>query len=324
MEELPERALYDIYAHTIETRFSAFGTRTFEDARFDMAQTLQTYDKTNRIDQTLLDIINTPESHGRFRNDLETYIAKHGLDGWIDSGESLVFLTDHGQFTDVPVLAETLGRIGLGRRETTVQVVSEMISEIELDVGEGAFAVIDKLRNISSVVQTVPRLDGHPTDDVRAYRDRKNAYALKVLEAVQNTEGSMTVMSLVARHNAPSKKGHTLYIHEPNRRTLEPYVNSAAKIVPVYIDCPTFGPGGSVVPADIRYEFFQPMFISDARADGRKIVEMFRAATSRTVGDRYRHGVKVRSWRAQMAKRRVKAAMPVTQGREPLEPRPDY
>ena len=48
----------------------------------------------------------------------------------------------HGQFTDVPVLAETLGRM------------------MSLDVGEGEFAVINKLRNISAVVQTVPRLDG--------------------------------------------------------------------------------------------------------------------------------------------------------------------
>ena len=324
MEELPERALYDIYAQTIAARFPAFGARSFEDARFAMAQTLHTYDDSKGIDQGLLDIIVTPESHARFCEDLEAFISKHGLRGWINAGESLVFLTDHGQFTDVPVLAETLGRIGLGRRATTVQVVSEMISEIELDVGAGEFPVMDTLRNISSVVQTVPRLDGHPTEDVRQYRDRKNAYALKILDAVRNTEGSMTVMSLVARHNTASKMGHTLYIHEPNRRTLEGYVESTAKIVPVCIDCPTFGEGGSVVPAEIRYEFFRPMFINDSREDGRKIVEMFREATNRMVGDRYRHGVKVRSWRAQMAKQRVKAALPVTHGREPVEPRPDY
>ncbi len=321
---MPERALYDIYAGVIASRFPAFGARPFEDARFAMAQTLHTYDDGKGVDQALVDMIITPESHHRFGEDLEAFVSKHGLRGWIDAGESLVFLTDHGQFTDVPVLAETLGRIELGRRTTTVQVVSEMISEIELDIGSGLFPVMEALRNISSVVQTVPRLDGAPTDAVRAYRDRKNASALKILEAVRNTEGSMTVMSLVARHNAASKKGHTLYIHEPNRRTLEGYVESAAKIVPVYIDCPTFGEGGSVVPAEIRYEFFQPMFINDSRADARKIVEMFREATSRTVGDRYRHGVKVRSWRAQMAKRRVKAALPATHGREPVNPRPDY
>lgn len=321
---MPERALYDIYAQAIATRFPAFGARTFEDARFAMAQTLHTYDDSQGVNQGLVDMIITPESHSRFAEDLEAFISKHGLRGWIDAGESLVFLTDHGQFTDVPVLAETLGRIELGRRTTTVQVVSEMISEIELDIGNGAFPVIETLRNISSVVQTVPRLDGDPTDDVRAYRDRKNAYALKILEAVRKTEGSMTVMSLVARHNAASKKGHTLFIHEPNRRTLEGYVESSAKIVPVCIDCPTFGEGGSVAPAEIRYEFFQPMFIHDSRADARKIVEMFREATNRMVGDRYRNGVKVRSWRAQMAKRRVKAALPATHSRESVEPRPDY
>ncbi len=289
-----------------------------------MAKTLHAWDDSKDIDQSLVDMIVTPGSHDRFYDDLETFVAKHGLRGWIDSGESLVFLTDHGQFTDVPVLAETLGRIELGRRATTVQVVSEMISEIELDIGDGPFPVMDALRQISAVVQSVPRLDGDPNDVVLSYRDRKNAVALSVLEAVRNTEGSMTVMSLVARHNAASKKGHTLYIHEPNRRSLEGYVKSSAKIVPVYIDCPTFGEGGSITPAEMRYEFFQPMFINDSRQDGRKIVEMFREATSRAVGARYRHGVKVRSWRAQMAKNRVQAALPAPHGREQMNPRPDY
>ncbi len=324
MDHFPERALYDIYAETITTRFPAFGVRDFDDARFAMAQTLHSYDGRSSIDQGLLDIIVTPQSHDRFAEDLEAFVVKHGLRGWVASGESLVFVTDHGQFTDVPVMAETVGRIGLGRRPTTVQVVSEMISEIELDIGAGAIPVMETLRSISSVVQTVPRLDGHPTEDVRRYRERKNNYGLKILEAVRDTEGSMTVMSLVARHNVASKNGNTLFIHEPNRRTLEGYVESNIKIVPVAIDCPTFGEGGSITPAEIRYEFFQPMSISDARRDTRRIVEMFREASNRMVGDRYRNGVKVRSWRAQMAKRRVKAALPTPHGREPVEPRPDY
>jgi hypothetical protein len=169
MDGLPERALHDIYADTITSRFPAFGVRDFADARFDMAQTLHSYDDCDRIDQALIDVIVTPESHDRFAEDLEAFIVKHGLRGWINSGESLVFLTDHGQFTDVPVVAETLGRIEIGQRSTTVQVVSEMISEMKLDLGAGEFAVIDKLRNISAVVQTVPRLEGSRTDDVRRF-----------------------------------------------------------------------------------------------------------------------------------------------------------
>lgn len=323
-ELLPERALYDIYAETIRTRFPAFVVRDFGAARFSMAQTLHAHDSRASIDQGLLDIIATPESHQRFTEDLEAFIVKHGLRGWINAGESLVFVTDHGQFTDVPVLAETLGRIGLGRRTTTVQMVSEMISEIALDVGFGEFPVLEMLANISSVVQSVPRLDGSPTDEVMQYRERKNGQALRMLNAVRDTEGSMTVMSLVARHNVTSKNGNTLYIHEPNRRTIEGYVDSNAKIVPVYIDCPTFGDDGSIVPAEMQYEFFRPMFVTEPRDDTRRIVEMFREATNRAVGERYPNGVKVRSWRAQMAKRRVKAALPNPQGREASEPRPDY
>jgi hypothetical protein len=306
MDGLAERELYDIYADTITTRFAAFGVRDFLEARFDMAQTLQAYDDRGRIDQALVDIIVTPQSHERFTEDFDSFIVKHGLAGWTDAGESLLFVTDHGQFTDVPVVAETLGRIGLGDRKTTVQVVSEMISEMQIDLGEGLFAVIDKLRNVSGVVQTVPRLDASPTEDLLRYRARKNEVALMILEAVRDTQGSTTVASLVARHNVTSKNGNTLFIHEPNRRTLEGYVLPNVKVVPVCIDCPTFGADGSVAPAEMRYEFFPPLQIADARRDTRTIVEMFREATNRMVGDRYRHGVKVRSWRVQIAKHRMR------------------
>ena len=320
MDALPEHELYGIYADTIATRFAAFGVRTFDEARFEMAQILHTHDPSGSIDQALVDIIVTPDSHARFTDDLDAFIVKHGLRGWIDAGEALLFVTDHGQFTDVPVLAETLGRIGLGERRSTVQVVSEMIADMSLDVGGGEFAVIDKLRNISAVVQTVPRLDGHPSDDLLRYRERKNDFALRVLESVRDTRGSKTVMSLVARHNAASKNGNTLFIHEPNRRTLEGYTRPYVKVVPVCIDCPTFRDDGSIGPADMQYEFISPMFIDDPRADTRTIVEAFREATNRMVGDRYRNGVKVRSWRAQMAKQRL-ASLP---SRNNPEPRPDY
>ena len=307
---LPEREIYDIYSDTLARRFPAFQVRTFDDARIDLAQTLHRYDPSGRIEQVLLDAIVTPESHDRLLNGLDSYITKHGLRGWIESGESLVFVTDHGQFTDVPVVAETIGRMGLGDRRTTVQVVSEMISLMELDIGLGPWDVIGILQHISSVVQTVPRLDGAPSDALRRYRERKNRSGLHVLASARDTEGSITVMSLVARHNATSTNGNTLYIHEPNRRTLEGYVSPNVKIVPIYVDCPTFHDDGSAVPADLQFELFDPIRIRDPRLDTRAIVEQFRDATNRTVGHHYRHGVKVRSWMAQTAAQRMRSVLP--------------
>lgn len=310
LDGLPEQEIYGIYTDTIAQRFAAFDVRAFEEARVDMAQTLHQYDPTQSVEQSLVDVILTRDSHERFIEDLEMYVVKHGLRGWVDAGESLLVVTDHGQFTDVPVTAETLGRIGLGDRATTVQVVSEMISQMRLDLGAGPFDVIGTLRNISAVVQTVPRLDGSPSDALRRYRDRKNASGLHVLGAVRDTEGSITVMSLVARHNVTSKNGTTLYIHEPNRRTLEGYVSPNVKVVPVCIDCPTFREDGTAAPADLRYELFEPLRVTDPRADTRTIVDQFRDATNRMFGDRYKHGVKVRSWRAQMAAERVRSVLP--------------
>jgi hypothetical protein len=323
MEGLPEKELYDIYADTIATRFPAFGVRGFERARVDMAQTLHPHDPSRPIDQALVDIIVTPESHERFTEDLERFIRKHGLRGWIEYGESLLFVTDHGQFTDVPVVAETLGRIGLADRTTTVQVVSEMISLLKLDLGQGEFDVIGRLRNVSAVVQTVPRVDGHPSEGLERYRERKNDAGLTILGGARDTEGSMTVASLVARHNTKSKNGNTLFIHEPNRRTLEGYTSRNVKVVPVCIDCPTFSEDGGVAPADMQFEFFPPMQIDNPRRDTRAIVDMFKEGTQRMVGDRYKHGVKVRSWNAQMAAQRVNRAIPHP-NREPADPTAEY
>ena len=310
LDGLPEREIYNIYSDTVERRFPAFLVRDFADASRDMAQTLHLHDSTNPVDQALVDVIVTRDSHERFLHDLEAHAAKHGLPGWVDAGESLLVVTDHGQFTDVPVVTESLCRSGFGDRHTTVQVVSEMISLMGLDIGYGPSDVISTLRRISAVVQTVPRLDGSPTEALRDYRSRKNSAGLHVLAAVGRTPGSITVMSLVARHNVTSKSGNTLYIHEPNRRTLEGYVESNVKVLPICLDCPTFHDDGSIVPADLRFELFEPIRISDPRRDTRAIVEKFRGATSRLVGERYKNGVKVRSWRAQTAARRVRSVLP--------------
>ena len=309
LDGLPEREIYDIYNDTLGRRFPAFQVRPFDEARIDLAQTLHQNDASTRVDQELLEVIATPESHARLVDGLDSYITKHGLRGWVDAGESLLVVTDHGQFTDVPVVAETIGRMGLGDRSTTVQVVSEMISLMSLDIGHGPRDVIGILRSISAVVQTVPRLDGIPSEALRRYRQRKNGAGLHVLQAARDTEGSITVMSLVARHNATSKNGNTLYIHEPNRRTLEGYVSPDVKVVPICVDCPTFHDDGSAAPADLRFEIFDPIRIKDPRTDTRAIVQQFREATNRLVGDRYKHGVKVRSWRAQTAAQRVRSVL---------------
>lgn len=302
--------MYDIYADTLTRRFPAFAVREFDNARFDMAQTLHHYDPSGVVDQDLVDAILTRESHERFLDDFEAYSSKHGLRGWVDAGESVLIVTDHGQFTDVPVVAETIGRMGFGERSRTVQVVSEMISLMALDIGNGPFDVMATLRRISATVQTVPRLDGTPSDLLGQYRARKNVAGLQVLEAVRDTPGSITVMSLVARHNVTSKNGHTLFIHEPNRRTLEGYVTPHVKVIPICLDCPTFHDDGSATPANLRYEFFEPLRVGDPRTDTRTIVEQFRDATNRLVGDRYKNGIKVRSWRAQTAAKRVRSVLP--------------
>jgi hypothetical protein len=307
MGNLPEKELYDIYAHTVEQRFPAFGVRSFDDCRYDLVQPLHTYNDDVPVNQEIVDIIVTPESHERFTDSLDEYTKKYGVQSWLNYEGSVLWLTDHGQFTDVPVLAESLGRIGLGERQKTVQVVSEMISVMDLDIGQGPFHVVNKLQDISAVVQTVPRLEGSPSQKLEDYRERTNESGLTVLEAVRDTPGTSTVLSVIGRHNQKSKLGNTLYVHEPNKRTLETYFASHVKVVLVCIDCPTFKEGGAIEPADMKFVFYPPMHITNPKKDTKDITMMIRDATNQMVGANYKHGVKVRSWKAQNATRAAKS-----------------
>ena len=78
---LPEKELYDAYANTLDTRFPAFGVRTFEEARYDMAQPYHTYDGSKPISQDMINTIVTPESHERYADALSDFADKHGLAG---------------------------------------------------------------------------------------------------------------------------------------------------------------------------------------------------------------------------------------------------
>ena len=302
MSSLPQFELYQTYANTVRTRFPAFDIRSFEDARFDMAQPLHGFDASDPIDQNLIDLIVTRASHERFANDLSDYVSIHGLDRWLEQGGSVVFGTNHRQFTDDPITAETLGRIGFGNRAKTLQIVSEMICTMRLDLGEGPFNVIDKLCNISAVGHTVPRLDGNPSDALIEYRRMQNRAGRAVLETAARTPGAVTVLSVIGRHDKESKSGRTLYIHEPNRETLVAYEHPMVKVVPLCIDCPTFREGGIITPAEIHYELFDPLQITNGREDMRKILHMFRSSTQRMVGSQYKHGVKISRWKKQVAK----------------------
>lgn len=301
MSGLPQFELYHSYASTVRSRFPAFGIRSFEEARFDMAQPLHEYDPSEAIDQDIVDMIVTPESFERFGNNLMDYIAFHGLESWLRDGGSLVFGTNHRQFTDDPITAETLGRIGFGSREKTLQVVSEMICTMKLNLGKGEFSVLDKLCNIGAVAHTVPRLDGKPSEALVAYRTSQNTAGRKVIEAAARTPGAVTVLSVVGRHDTQSKTGRTLYIHEPNRETLASYDDPMVKLIPLCINCPTFHSDGSIKPADIQYELFDPMRITDSRKDTQKILYMFREATQHMIGSNYRNGVKIRRWKKRQS-----------------------
>jgi hypothetical protein len=306
---LPIKELYDAYATTVSSRFKAFGLRTFEEARFDMAQPYHAYDPTREIDKDILDVILTPESHERYKEQMANYVRDKKLASWLEYGGSLVFATDHGQFTDVPVTAETIGEIGLGSRQNTLQVISTMIATLELDLtGDDLRPIIDTLKNVSALGQTVPRLDGDPSDELEAYREQMNETSLSVLSNVKNTPGSITILSVVGRHNKPSRNGRSLFMHEPNRRTIEQYRGENVRVVPLYINCETFGDDGSITPAEMTAEFHDPIVITDPKKDMKHMMNFYKNATERAVGNRYPHGVKIRSWGAQQAKRRVSSA----------------
>lgn len=304
--DFPEQELYRVYAETIESRFPAFSVRSYGSTIRDMALPFIPYDGSQQIDQGLIDTIVTRKSHERFTEDVADHEKKHGLQSWRDYEGTTVYAVDHGQFTDVPVLAETHGIINDENRHLTTQVISKMITAMELDVGNGPFVVSDKLTHISNLLQTLPRLEGNASHSLIDYRGSENERALTVLDKITDTKGTNTIMSVIGRHNAESKNKKRLFIHEPNRKTLEALMKPHIKVVPVYIHCPTFKPDGSVEPADIQYVLFEPFTVTDAKKDTVTIVNLFKDATQQTLGHQYPSGIVVRSWRTQQGIRRTK------------------
>jgi hypothetical protein len=172
--------------------------------------------------------------------------------------------------------------------------------------------VIETLQAISNVAQTLPRLDGNPSDNLEEYRTNRNYAGKSVIKRIVETKGTTTVMSLIGRHNVESKNKKKLYIHEPNRKSLEFLMDTNIKVIPIYINCPTFGDNGEIIPAEMTYEIFEPLKIENLKRDSKQIVTMFREATKRAVGHKYPSGIQIRSWKQQKGirgARRVQAVI---------------
>jgi hypothetical protein len=321
----PERELFGIYGSTIKKRFPAFGIRDVRDAAADIMDPFLPHDPSEFIDDELLSIILTQESFDAYCQSLRRHIERHKLDSRRDIG-TLIFATDHGQFTDVPVTAEALARIEFVERPRLTQVIGLMIATMELDLGKGSFAVTSKLRGISNLLSTVPRLDGTPSKELEDYRERRNAQSTATGTAILKTAGSTLVMSAIGRHNATSKSGKTLFIHEPNQRTFDLMDGDDIWVVPTYVHCPTFRPDGRIIPANLTSELLPPIRIQDVggpRKAAHFVTEQFRNATQRSVGNHYPNGVKIRRWAAQQTVKRIERGMQRLRGKEP-ETSTDY
>lgn len=301
----PAHELHGIYADTITKRFGIFGVLPFLEAQASLMTTYEGHIPGKPVEQHLWDVIVSPGSFDRYESALGSYFKDTGLDDWLEHWGSVAIVTDHGQFTDVPVTAEAIGRLGLAGREKVLQVISQMISIMTLDLGGGGFVVTEKLRQISGLVKTVPRLDGSPSRALKDFRRESNASASDVLGEALGSRGVIAVESFIGRHNQASEDGKTLYIHEPNIRTAELLIGRHIQVVPVYIDCPTFKDDGSISTPDMTFEIFEPIGIDydNAKAASEEIVDNFRKATERTVGHKYEHGVKVKSWEQQLLER---------------------
>lgn len=321
----PAHELYGIYADTVSSRFSGFTVLPFMQAQASLSTPFESHLPGQPVEQDLLDVIVSRESMDGFASTMSDYIKATGIDDWLDHWGSVAFVTDHGQFTDVPITAEVLGRLGVTKRENTIQVISKMISVMSLDLGQGSFTVTDKLRQISSLVKTVPRLDGSPSKELENFREDSNTEASDVIRKALADRGVVLVESFIGRHNQVSEDGKTLYINEPNINTARLLMGRNVKVVPLYIHCPTFGDDGSISTPNMSFEIFEPIDIdpAQARTASRHIVEQFRRATENTIGEQYENGVKVKSWAQQKAERGMRKVAQVLT-RNPVETTTNY
>lgn len=300
----PAHELHGIYADTVARRFPVFGTLPFMDSYPGLSTAFEAHKPGLPVEQTLLDIIVTPTSREKFQTELHDMVRATGLDDWLEHFGSVAFVTNHEQFTDDPIVAETIGRMDLVEREKIIMVISKMISVMTLDLGEGEFTVTEKLRQISGLVKTVPRLDGTPSSELADFRRASNDEAADVLSGALGSTGIVLVESFIGRHDQPSEDGKTLYIHEPNLNTARLLAAPNTKVVPIYVHCPTFTPDGGINTPDMTFKIFEPIDINPRRlrSASKHIVENFRQATQATLGDQY-EAVRVKSWTQQRAER---------------------
>jgi len=288
--------LYQIYVPVIESRFPAFNSRPEDETISDIASILLG-SAVDNINPDVLGMIVTAESFSNFTEHLGNHANDKGVVEHKANGGTVVYLTNHGQFTDIPVVGKAVGDIGLAEKSEISLVVSAMISQTEL-LG---LVVPDELRKIGGLRQTIPRLDGYPSNELVQFRQDYNAKSVAAQAKFLENSG-VEIATLVGRHDKLSGSGRTLYIHEPNQRTTEPLMNDDVLVVPVYVDCATFRPDGSFGPAEMYAEIFNPLTITDPKLDSRRMIELFKQATAhRKTGpegnkpDR----VQVRSWAVQ-------------------------
>lgn len=288
----PVTELYAMYHATIAERFRPFGSIGIADF-VEIGSPFGRYRTGKALDENTVNAFVNQESRESFQEKFAEFVVATGIDDWLEHRGSVVFGLNHDQFTDVPITAETVARIGLAPREQIVQVISRMVTQLEL-YGEGVHDEI--VRKISASLATIPRLDGSPSHSLAKYRRYWNDTADAYLQNILQAQGAVTIESVIGRHNIV--EGDTLYIHEPNIRTFEQLFKSNTDIlfIPLYLSCISVQPNGNIEPGTIRFEFFEPIHGQKPEDVKDQTVEHLLNATRTHIGERYAGGVQIKTW----------------------------
>ena len=256
-----EEQIYGIYTARINS-IPGFRQRLFVDAQEDFAKTVVNANEADiNYVKGIINMLITPESYQDFKNDIKTYWDRHGLETRLKT-HSVVFLTNHRAFSDLPIAAATVRDVrqhDVHSASRNLMIVGKMIPGMEVDIfgNQEYLAVTPLLSMVARQVQTIPKLSKDASETMKAQRFLWNEEAKSVIEAAASAPGHILYEAASGTHDEISEDGQKLTMKSIKPETARMLCNPRLIVLPLFFSCNSFGPDG-LRAAQANYQLLAP------------------------------------------------------------------
>lgn len=295
----PEEELYRTFTARVSD-FGGFRQRPFQEARDDFIAPVHEAAQGDdlwpiELRRAMIQIIITPESYEAFRDEVQAYWQTHDLEEKLQT-HSVVFLTNHRAFSDIPVTAVAVSDFRQDDPyavQRNVQVVGRMIPGMEVDTeGTGDYnPVTPLLARAGRQVQTVPGAARSLSDEAKAQRKIWNSTAKHVIGELLQTPGNILYIAASGTHD--KHEDDKLIMQHVNRETVKLLARPNVIVVPLFFSCTSFSAEG-FEPALATYALLPPRTIdgiTDGIEDVRQIMTDLATVGSEKLADEFSGGV---------------------------------